>query len=256
MADGTLEGRTAIVTGAGQGVGRGIALALAADGANVVVATRRAETGSEVVAEIEARGGTAVCIVADVTVRADVASCVAATIERFGGLEIMVHNAYKGGPRHEVEDVDAAFWWPFSRTTMWGSLYCAQAAFSHLRTAGHRGRLVFVSSASGIDGSVHLPLYAAPKGAQRALAKSLAREWGRHGFTVNCIAPLAASPELAAALERTPALKEQIESRTPLGRVGDLENDIGRVVAFLSSDDAGYVHGQTLVCDGGNFIGL
>jgi 3-oxoacyl-[acyl-carrier protein] reductase len=251
---GRLSTRTAIVTGAGQGVGRGIALALARDGANVVVAARRAETGEPVAAEIRERGGSAICVETDVTDRAAVRGCVAATVARYGGLEIMVHNAYRGGPRHEVEDVDAAFWAPFSRTAVWGSLYCAQEAFPHLRAAGNRGRLVLISSAAAVNGSTHLPIYPTVKAAQRALAKSLAREWGPHGITVNCVAPVARTPELDGAFERTPALKDTVEGNTPLGRVGDPELDIGGVVTFLASDDGGYVDGQTIFCNGGSTL--
>jgi 3-oxoacyl-[acyl-carrier protein] reductase len=185
-----------------------------------------------------------------------VAACVAQTVERFGGLDIMVHNAYKGGPRHTLEEVDEAFWRPFSRTAMWASYYCAQEAFPHLRKAGARGRLLLITSTSGVDGSTHLPIYSAVKAAQRALAKSLAREWAPYGITVNCLAPVALTPELLANFENTPSLRDRVESGIPLGRIGDPERDIGRVVAFLVSDDASYVTGQTAVSNGGIFTGL
>jgi 3-oxoacyl-[acyl-carrier protein] reductase len=247
-----LDGRIAIVTGAGQGVGRGVAHALASRGARVVIAARRAETGEPVADEIRARGGEAVCIVTDVTRRDDVAACVDATVGRYGGLHVMVHNAFRGGQGHRLEDVDVDVWDQNSRTAD----YCAQLAFPHLRDAGAQGRLVLVTSPSGVEGSVNIPLYSPVKAAQRAIAKSLAREWGEHGITVNCIAPVAETPALSQAFSANPVLKERLEARTPLGRVGDAERDIGAVVAFLASDDAGYVTGQTIVCDGGSFTGL
>jgi len=256
LASRPLAGRTAIVTGAGQGVGEGIAKALAAGGANVVIAARRAATGDPVADAIRARGDVAECIVTDVTDEESVNACVAATIASFGGLDIMVHNAFRGSPNHRLEDVDLALWSNYSRTAVWGSYFCARAAFPYLRAAGPRGRLVLVTSPSGVEGSVNMPVYSPVKAAQRAMAKSLAREWGEYGITVNCIAPVAETPALVGAFERNPVLKERLTARTPLGRVGDPERDIGAVVAFLASDAAGYVTGQTIVCDGGSFTGL
>jgi 3-oxoacyl-[acyl-carrier protein] reductase len=251
-----LHGRVAIVTGAGQGVGRGIAMAMAERGASVVIAARRAETGEPVAQEIARRGGEAVCIVTDVTRRDAVAACVEATVERFGALHVMVHNAFRGGHAHRLEDVGIDVWEHNSRTAVWGSFFCAQLAFPHLRDAGTRGRLILVSSPAGVEGSANIPLYGPVKAAQRAMAKSLAREWGPHGVTVNCIAPVAETPALVQAFASNPMLKERLEARTPLGRVGDAERDAGAVAAFLAGDDAGYVTGQTIVCDGGSFTGL
>lgn len=251
-----LGGRTAIVTGAGQGVGEGIARALAAGGANVVLAARRAETGEPAAAAIRVRGDEAVCIVTDVTSRESMAACVAATVERYGGLDVMVHNAFRGASPHRLEDLDAELWGHNSRTAVWGSYYSAVLAFPHLVQAAPNGRLVLVTSPSGVEGSVNIPAYSPVKAAQRAMAKSLSREWGPHGITVNCIAPVAETPALTSAFAANPVLKERVESRTSLGRIGDAEADIGSVVRFLASDDGSYVTGQTIVCDGGSFMGL
>jgi NAD(P)-dependent dehydrogenase (short-subunit alcohol dehydrogenase family) len=252
-----LQGRTAIVTGAGQGVGEGIALRLASEGANVVIAARRAETGEPVAAKIRSRGGKAICVETDVSSRESVERCVERTVADFGGLEIMVHNAFRGGMPHRLEDADLQkHWRHMSRTGVWGVLFTGQAAWPHLRAAGGRGRFIILTSPSAIEGSANIPLYSPVKAAERAIAKSLAREWGPSGVTVNCVAPVAASPALLNAFEKSPALQEAIEARTPLGRVGDPERDIGSVALFLASDDAAYVTGQTIVCDGGSFLGL
>ena len=252
-----LAGRTAIVTGAGQGVGEGIARRLAAEGANVVVAARRADTGAPVAEAIRAAGGSAVCIETDVSLRSSVQACVDATVQRFGGLQIMVHNAFRGGIPHRLEEADLdRHWAPMSRTGVWAVMYCGQAAWPHLRAAGTHGRFILLTSPSGVEGSANIPLYSPVKAAERALAKSLAREWGPSGVTVNCIGPVAASPALLSAFDRSPALQQEIEARTPLGRVGDPEADIGSVALFLASDDSAFVTGQTIICDGGSFLGL
>lgn len=250
-----LTDRVAIVTGAGQGVGEGIAHRLAQEGASVVVAARRAATGEPVAEAIRAAGGDAVCLPTDVTRRGDVEACVAATVARFGGLDIVVHNAFAGGVATRLEDTPDDIWFQLSHTAVWASFWCAQAAYPHL-AASPAGRYVMLTSPSGVEGSANLPLYSPVKGAQRAIAKSLAREWGPQGITVNCIAPVAETPALTDIFEQVPTLKGSIEARTPLGRLGDPVTDIGGVAVFLCSEDAGYVSGQTIVCDGGSFLGL
>jgi 3-oxoacyl-[acyl-carrier protein] reductase len=250
-----LEGRVAIVTGAGQGVGRGIALALASAGASVVVAARRAETGEPVAAEVRGRGVSGVCIETDVTSRDAVHACVDQTVRELGRLDVMVHNAIKAPSPHRVESVDLTQWDDLSQTTVWGSIWCARAAYPHLAAGGH-GRVILLTSPAGVEGSEGLPLYGPVKAAQRALAKSLAREWGPEGITVNCIAPVAVTPALDKAFAENPELRGRIEARTPLRRLGDPEADIGGVAVFLASEAAGYVTGQTIVCDGGSFMGL
>jgi len=259
-ADPRLNDRVAVVTGAGQGVGEGIARRLAAAGAVVVIAARRAVTGEPVAESIRASGGRAVCIETDVADTSSIADCVGETTKRFGRLDVMVHNAFNGGIPHRLEDaVIDKHWNSMSRTAAWASLACARLGEPHLAESTRRGvggRLILVTSPSGVEGSANIPLYSPAKAAQRAIAKSLAREWGPLGITVNCIAPVAGSPALMTAFDRNPALKSAIEARTPLGRVGDITDDIGSVALFLASDDSSYVTGQTIVCDGGSFLGL
>jgi NAD(P)-dependent dehydrogenase (short-subunit alcohol dehydrogenase family) len=252
---GRLAGRVVIVTGAGQGVGEGIARRLATEGAAVVIAARRAETGEPVAQSIRDNGGVAVCIVTDVTTRASVEACVASTVEQFGQLDVLVHNAFAGGAASRLEATPPDAWFQMSYTSAWGSFWCAQAAHRHLAESD-QGRLILLTSPSGFEGSANIPLYSPAKAAQRAMAKSLAREWGSDGITVNCIAPVAETPALAGAFEQVPTLRGAIEARTPLGRIGDPTTDIGGVALFLASADSAYVSGQTIVCDGGSFLGL
>ena len=252
---GPLDGRVAIVTGAGQGVGRGMALALASAGAAVVIAARRAETGEPVAAEVRDRGVPGICIETDVTDKAAIEACVARTMAELGRLDVMIHNALKAPSPHRIESVDIEQWEDLSSTTVWGSIWCARAAYPHLKGSG-RGRLILLTSPAAVEGSAGLPLSAPVKAAQRALAKSLAREWGPDGITVNCIGPVAVTPALDKAFAENPELRPRIEARTPLRRLGDPERDIGGVAVFLASDASSYVTGQTIVCDGGSFTGL
>ena len=260
---GSLNGRVAIVTGAGQGVGEGIARRLAQEGAHVVVAARRAETGEPVAASIRDGGGDAVCIETDVADGNSVRRCVDETVKQFGRLDVVVHNAFIGGIPHRLEKAQIdKHWTAMSRTSVWASLFCARESYRYLVESSQRpmgeggGRLILITSPSGVEGSANIPLYSPAKAGQRAIAKSLAREWGPDGITVNCIAPVAASPSLLTAFERNPALQQALEARTPLGRVGDITQDIGSVALFLAGDDSSYVTGQTIVCDGGSFLGL
>jgi len=250
-----LEGRVAIVTGAGGGVGRGIAQAMAAHGATVVIAARRVETGEPVADEIRAAGGEAVCIRTDVTERADLAACVAATVERYGRLDTFVHNALASTDAPgRIQDIGAGHWDDMVRTAVRASFDAAQVAFPHLRAVG--GSLILVTSAAGVEGSAYLPVYGMVKAAQRGLGKSLAREWGPDGVRVNLLGPVAMTPAMERAYRENPVLEQRLVQRTPLRRIGDPTTDIGPAVVLLASDLARFVTGQTLMVDGGGYLGL
>ncbi len=248
-----LEGKVAIVTGAGQGVGRGIATAFAKAGARCVVADFNDETGRQVVKELEALGREATFVPCDVTKRASVDAAVAHTIRTFGGLDILVNNAqrapYKPTPilEHTDEIVDLCF-----DTGFRGTLYFMQAAYPHLKQS--RGRIINIGSASGLEGSAGLAAYGAAKEAIRALSKTAAREWGRDGINVNIICPLANSPGVAAMLEHNPDFEKRVTAGQPIGRIGDCESDIGPVAVFLASEDSRYVTGHTIPADGGSYM--
>jgi 3-oxoacyl-[acyl-carrier protein] reductase len=250
---GELAGRAAIVTGAGAAMGRGIARALAGAGASIVIAARRAETGEPSAQGIRDSGGAAICVEADVTRRADVDASVTAAIDNYGRLDIVVHNAVSGQEYARVEDLTATGWREQAAVATKGTLHCAQAAFPHLRE--RRGRFIVLTSAAGYSGSMALPVYAAIKGAQRTLVKSLAWEWGPFGITVNAIAPIALTEGIQRYFESDPGARESLVSRIAMGYVGDPEHDIGRAAVYLSGDDAAYVTGQTIMVDGGSYLG-
>jgi NAD(P)-dependent dehydrogenase (short-subunit alcohol dehydrogenase family) len=253
-AVGLLQDRTVLVTGAGGGVGRGIALACATHGARVVIAARRTETGDVVAAEIAARGGEARSVRCDVTDRTDVDAAVDLAVSEFGALDVMVHNALAPvGDPHAIEAVPDDTWQAMLGTAVRASYLCAHAAYPHLERA--RGSLILLTSAAGVEGSPYLPAYGVAKAAQRGLAKSLAREWGPAGVRVNCIGPVAMTPAMETVAETSPVFTDGLlVGRTPLRRIGDPEPDIGPVAVFLASDLARYMTGQTLMVDGGGFM--
>jgi 3-oxoacyl-[acyl-carrier protein] reductase len=252
----TLEGRTVLVTGAGQGVGRGIALAVAAAGGSVVVTARRAAAVDEVVAEISDRGGTdrvagAVC---DVTDLAQVSDAVGVAVDRFGGLDAAVHNATSPFSSRSavLEDVTDEQWDDLVAVALRGAFHLATASAGALRE--RRGSLVILTSTAAIEGSGPLPGYAAVKAAQRAMVKSLAREWGPSGVRVNALAPVAVTRAMADFFEREPEAAQHLAERAALRRLGEPEADIGRALTFLVGPDSSFVTGQTLVVNGGAML--
>lgn len=245
---------TVLVTGAGAGVGRGIAAALAADGAHVVVATR-STNGEEVVSRLQAQGLSGTWVRCDVSDSESVRAAVQAAVETTGRLDGVVHNATSNASSRPARLEDACDDWPeHCAVSLTGAFHCARHAFTALRERG--GAFVVMTSPAGIEGSATLPLYATVKGALRGFTKSLAREWAPHGITVNAVSPLAFSPAMEAAIAAEPAMEARLARRIPMGRIGDAVSDIGPAVAFLISPAARYITGQTVGVDGGHFTSL
>ncbi|MFI6581895.1 SDR family NAD(P)-dependent oxidoreductase [Embleya sp. NPDC050493] len=247
----TTTAHVALVTGAAAGLGRGIALALAAAGSTVVVTARRRAAGAEVVEEITARGGAGWATECDVTSAESVRAAIEATVARFGRLDAVVHNATS---RRSSEPVDferagPRLWREHADVSLTGSFTVAHAAYPHLRET--RGALLLLTSPAGMRGSANLSFYAGVKGAQRGFVKALAREWGPSGVRVNGLAPLAVTPALAAAFEADPTMESRIADKVPMHRVGDPETDIGAPATFLCTAGSRYITGQTLIVNGG-----
>jgi 3-oxoacyl-[acyl-carrier protein] reductase len=254
---GGLAGRTALVTGSGGGIGRGIALALAEAGANVLIAARRALTGDAVAREITDAGGRALSVQTDVTRRSEVDAAVARAVESFGGLDIVVHNASSGRSPEPatLEGVTDELWEAHASVAIRAAFHCAQAALPHFRARG-AGRYIVLTSAVALQGSAYLPVYAAVKNAQRGFVKALAREWGPWGIHVNAIAPAAETPAVTRYFEQNPHLRAGAIERMPLRRMGDPRSDIGAAAVFLAGEGSRFITGQTLVVDGGNYTCL
>ena len=247
-----VEGRTIIVTGAGQGIGRGMALHLAKNGAAVVVVDWKEHRVERTVGEVREVGAEALGLTADIGDHDSITAMVATVVERFGRIDGLINNAHTFTPKATLldvtdDDIDV------NQATVKGTLWAMQAVHPHMRDAGW-GRIVNFASAAGITGMAEYGAYNAAKEAIRALTRTAAREWGRDGIVVNAIAPGAASRRGQQAAERQEAEYRDYLRDHPMGRQGDPEDDIGPVALFLCSDGCRFVTGQTFMVDGGAFL--
>jgi NAD(P)-dependent dehydrogenase (short-subunit alcohol dehydrogenase family) len=245
-----LSGKVALITGAGQGVGQGIAFALSAAGARVVLAGRTFEKVEAVAAIIAGRCGTASAVACNVKSADDLAAVVAHTVEMFGGLDILVNNAQEV-PLGKLDDVtDEAFVAGFESGPL-ASLRLMKLARPHMAARGG-GTMFNLASSAGIRWDMTgYGAYGAIKQATRVLTRAAAAEWGREGIRVLTIAPHAESPGLKWWVENNPEEAEAFFRTIPLGRIGKLEEDIGRAIVGLCSPDMGYLTGATIPLDGG-----
>ena len=246
-----LDGKTAIVTGGGRGLGRYMAEALSDAGANVVLCSRRLEPLEEVRQEIEARGGHTLALSCDVTKQEDVEGVVSAAQEAFGSVDILVNNsgATWGAPPTEMppEQFDRVL-----AVNVRGTFLMSQAAGRRMIERGSGGVIVNVASIAGLVGSnpdyMQTVGYNSSKGAVISMTRDLATSWAKHNITVNAIAPGWFPTRMSGGLIEK--FEEEMLEDIPLGRFGSPE-DLKGVVVFLASDAAAYITGQTIVVDGG-----
>lgn len=243
-----LENKAALITGGGQGVGQGIAYALAAEGAKVAVAGRTLAKLEETCAEIRRRGGTAMAVQCDVMSLSDIERTVTEVVEAFGGLQILVNNAHIVPLGRILDVTDEAFIKGVDSGPL-ATLRLMRACYPHLKGDGAIINLAS-STAMRWDASGY-SLYAATKEAIRSISRGAACEWGVDGIRVNVIAPHALSPGLKGWIDSNPEESAAFIKSIPLRRVGECEGDIGRAVAFLVSDNASYLTGATIPLDGG-----
>lgn len=245
-----LAGKIALITGAGQGIGQGIALALGAEGASVVCAGRTLAKVEETARIIADRGGQAIAIACDVKAAGDLATAVETAATVFGGLDFLVNNAQEV-PLGRLEDVsDEAFAAGFESGPL-ASLRLMKLARPLMIARGGGTIFNFASSAGIRWDMAGYGAYGAIKQATRALTRAAASEWGRENIRVLTIAPHAESPGLKWWIENNPDEAEAFFSTIPLGRIGRLEEDIGRAIIALCGPDMGYLTGATIPLDGG-----
>lgn len=242
-----LEEKVALITGGASGIGRGIALAMAKEGAKVVIVDVNDEQGEATVAELNELTE-AHLIISDISKRENITQIVAETVDVFGALNILVNNAHVSNQKPfihtEQEDLDLSF-----NTGFYPTFYLMQEAYPELKKS--KGKVINFASGAGINGQPTQASYAAAKEAIRGLTRVVANEWGPDGINVNIISPLAMTSGVEQWREHAPEQYEQMVESIPLRYVGDPEEDIGRVAVFLASDDAKYMTGQTLMVDGG-----
>jgi 3-oxoacyl-[acyl-carrier protein] reductase len=244
-APGRFAGRTCLVTGGGRGIGRAVALALAAEGASVAVVARTASECAEV-ADLLGEHGLAVP--ADVTDPGECVDAVAQVTRHFGPLTIVVHAAGISPVRQRAEHHDATAFQQILRVNVGGAFNVAQAAGPALLGAG--GSVVFVASVLGMTASPRLAGYGASKAALIHLTRTLAVEWADRGVRVNAVCPGYALTALTEAMLAVDRIRAEISESIPLGRFAELEEIVAPVL-FLSSAQATYITGAALAVDGG-----
>jgi NAD(P)-dependent dehydrogenase (short-subunit alcohol dehydrogenase family) len=247
-----LEGKVAIVTGAGKGLGRAFAVDLAKQGAKVVIVTRKDLEGlKKTYEQIEAIGGKALWLQVDVSHTEDLSRMVAETTKRFGRIDILVNNAALIPMRKAFNEISPEEFGQVLNTNVMGAWLSACAVFPSMKEQG-KGKIINIASETFFTGSHGFAHYVASKGGLIGVTRALAVELGSFNICVNVVAVGFTETEAATALVGGDVKKYDV-SRTPLGRLGQPEDVVG-TVSFLASDAADFITGQTILVDGGRFM--
>lgn len=250
MSDGLfdLTGRVALVTGTSRGLGQYFARALARAGADLAITSRDKGTLAKFAEEIEGLGRRVFCTALDVRELSSIQSAIATIEEHFGRIDILVNNA-GCNIRKPALDVSWEDWNTILDTNLRGSFFVAQAVARGMIARGY-GRIINIGSVTSVAGYAGLAPYGASRGGIRQLTMSLADDWGRHGVTVNCLAPGWFETQQNRALYENAAWVEYLKDRIPVKRPGR-PDDLDGAVVFLASESSRYITGQTLLVDGG-----
>jgi NAD(P)-dependent dehydrogenase (short-subunit alcohol dehydrogenase family) len=249
MAEFSLEGKVALVTGASRGIGRAVALRLAQAGATVVVSSRRQESVQSLAEEIVTAGGKALAIRAHVGRPDDVTALVAHTVAAFGRVDVTVNNAGTNPHFGPLLTADEGAWNKILDTNVTSIFRVCKAVVPHMEAQGG-GKIVNIASIAGLRPSPNMGIYSVSKAAIITLTQVLAMELGHSNIQVNAIAPGVIKTRFSELLWQTPQIAEPILSRTPLGRFGEPE-DVAGLALYLASPASDFVTGGVFVVDGG-----
>lgn len=241
-----LSGRSALITGAGSGIGQAMAVLFAREGANIAVNDVSSDRIAETVSLVEKEGRRAIAVPFDVTDYSAAKEATDAAIGAFGKIDVLCANAGIA-PTVDFVDMDPAAWDRMIKVHLYGMFNCCKAVVGHMLSNGF-GRIIITSSMSAINGDIHLTHYSAAKAGQVGFAKALARELCPHGITVNVIAPGLTKTNILGEVD-----DEVIQKYAPpCGRIGQPEDQAWAAV-YLASDEASFVTGHTLQVNGGSF---
>ncbi len=243
------KGKVAVITGASRGIGKSIALALAAQGATIVAMDMDQAATDAVVAELKAAGTTALAVVGNVTVTADVERMIEAAVEAFGRVDILVNNAgiTRDGLIMRMKDED---WDAVLSVNLKGAFLCSRAAFKVMSKQRY-GRIINIASVVGQMGNAGQANYCASKAGLMGLTKSNAREMAKRNVTVNAVAPGFIATAMTDALPEK--VREELAAQIPLERLGSAD-DIANAVTFLASEASAYITGHVLSVNGGMYM--
>lgn len=247
-----LVGRSAVITGGGLGIGRGIAEAYVQAGADVLIAELNEEAGERAASELREQYGAKVEFVrTDVADRQQVQDMISTAVEHFGRLDVLVNNAHASRQVSIMETTQEHLDLSLN-TGFYPTLWLMQASYPHLKA--NEGAVINFASGSGLKGMPLQASYAAAKEAIRGISRVAANEWAVDGINVNIISPLAATEGVQQWMDNFPEAAEKTLANVPLHRYGHPEKDIGALAVFLASEDSSYITGQTIMADGGSIM--